>query len=266
LAGSSAGAIVAAMRVAGYTPQEMKKILDDTDYRKFKDGNGFGLKSYNVLRHKGLYKGDFFYNYIKELLLAKGVTVFGDVKDSLKVLTSDISNGRLVIWPDDGAVYDLPPDFIEVAWAVRCSMSIPFFFRPVRLGTNNGDLYFVDGGMLSNFPIWLFDSQEPRYPTFGLLLKEENQDQAAKISRRLHTYFAALISTMMKASDKRSIRPEEYHYRTIEIPVWNVSSIDFEIQGATKQQLFDSGYQAATKFLENWTWEEYLTWAKNGRR
>ena len=33
----------------------------------------------------------------------------------------------------------------------------------------------VDGGMLSNFPVWLFDCDDgdvPEWPTFGLLLVE----------------------------------------------------------------------------------------------
>ena len=44
------------------------------------------------------------------------------------------------------------------------SMSIPFFFEPVV----HKKSYFVDGGILSNFPVWLFDSPGiPEWPTFG---------------------------------------------------------------------------------------------------
>ena len=54
-------------------------------------------------------------------------------------------------------------------------MSIPLFFEPVVHKDPDGEQHvIVDGGMLSNFPVWLFDRRdgEPRWPTFGLLLVE----------------------------------------------------------------------------------------------
>src|SRR5437660_1398628 len=60
------------------------------------------------------------------------------------------------------------------AGAVRMSMSIPVFFKPVRRGGHE----IVDGGILSNFPVWLFDAPAgvaPRFPTFGLLLVAPHQ-------------------------------------------------------------------------------------------
>ncbi len=47
---------------------------------------------------------------------------------------------------------DKTPD-MEVATAVRISVSIPYFFKPVE---HNGHLY-IDGGCLDNFPIGQFD-------------------------------------------------------------------------------------------------------------
>ena len=55
----------------------------------------------------------------------------------------------------------MDPDELEIAAAVRMSMSIPIFFDPV---VYNGPpqprraALIVDGGLLSNFPVWLFDS------------------------------------------------------------------------------------------------------------
>ena len=57
------------------------------------------------------------------------------------------------------------------------SMSIPVFFEPVRFpnpGTREEHL-IVDGGMLSNFPVWLFDAEVPQWPTFGLKLTQEQE-------------------------------------------------------------------------------------------
>ena len=57
------------------------------------------------------------------------------------------------------------------------SMSIPIFFKPWRwrseLADDRSEHLIVDGGVLSNFPVWLFDSEgEPPWPTFGLMLVE----------------------------------------------------------------------------------------------
>ena len=60
-------------------------------------------------------------------------------------------------------------------------MSIPFFYEPVRF-TGRDDQgkevqsYMVDGGMLSNFPIEVFDRTDgkpPRWPTFGIKLSAQ---------------------------------------------------------------------------------------------
>ncbi len=64
------------------------------------------------------------------------------------------------------------PDDQSVADAVRASMAIPFFFRPVALTASSGlTSTLVDGGILSNFPIDSLDrtdGRRPRWPSFGV--------------------------------------------------------------------------------------------------
>ena len=138
LAGSSAGAITAAVRAAGYTPDEMKSILSEVDYKDFQDGSKWKIKRMiDFWNHVGVHKGDEFYRWIKELLDAKGLKTFGDLrvenetdprwKWRLKVLASDVFKKRILIFPSDGILYDVDPDKLEVAWAVRraSTASIP---------------------------------------------------------------------------------------------------------------------------------------------
>ena len=50
-------------------------------------------------------------------------------------------------------------------------MSIPFFFRPVNVETDHGAATWVDGGLLANYPVTVFDrtdGQPPRWPTWGV--------------------------------------------------------------------------------------------------
>ena len=71
-------------------------------------------------------------------------------------LVSDITESRILVVPSGLAHYGIDLDAFEVAHAVRMSMSIPFFFEPVV----HAGHHFVDGGMLSNFPVWLFAAED----------------------------------------------------------------------------------------------------------
>jgi NTE family protein len=271
LAGSSAGAIVAAMCAAGYTAEEMHVILDELDFKTFKDGAPWGTKLLNLRRWMGMYRGDVFQRLMRRFMLDKGVVVFGDLKNAgetdprrkykLNVFASDITNSTLVSWPTDATYYGLDPDLISVAWAVRMSMSIPFFFRPVKV---NGS-FLVDGGVISNFPIGHFDSHTaPRWPTFGLLLSEANNGQPNKITG-LVSFGLALVKTWMESHDKQFVRTDDYKYRTIRIPVGDASGTNFDIKPEQKKWLYDSGVFSASRFLTDWRWEDYLEWAKRVR-
>ena len=92
-------------------------------------------------------------------------------------MTSDVSRGRLLRLPWDYTVDNIEAGTQMVADAVRASMSIPFFFRPVILDVpKSGPSVLVDGGMLSNFPVDTFDRTDgkpPRWPTIGIKLSAQ---------------------------------------------------------------------------------------------
>ena len=152
VAGTSAGAITAAVIAAGYTSDEVRDITFGLDYRRFKDSswqNRIPLmgKPLSVLATNGIYKGDEFIRWMTDLLAAKGIRTFGDLrtkeKDAkytsrLQVIASDLSARRLLVLPRDAGVLGLEPDELDVALAVRMSMSIPIFFRPVRVTDKEG--------------------------------------------------------------------------------------------------------------------------------
>jgi len=279
LAGTSAGSIVASLRAAGYTPEEMKDILLHLNFNDFLDGNGFGRKAWNIAKHKGIYTGDALFKFMEKLLADKGVHTFKDLLSTetddllnqkyrwrLKVFASDVSLERLVTLPDDATLYGMEPDDVSVAWAVRTSMSIPFFFRPVKIGES----YLVDGGLISNFPIWLWDSYNtaPTWPTFGLLLDERDassRQEPNKIGLWPHDFFRAMFRTMMKANDRRFIRPDDFEQRTIKIPIKGVGTVDFDLSAQKKEELFHSGRKATEDFLANWNFDEYVAWATKAR-
>ncbi len=268
LAGTSAGSIVAALLAAGYTAKELTGIVNALDYEKFKDTTLIGRiplvgSLFNLLTQKGVYKGDYFLSWITELLKAKGVYTFGDLKIAgetnprytykLSVITSDISNGRLLQLPIGAAWYQRDPDSIPVAEAVRMSMSIPFFFIPYRVQTN----YMVDGGILSNFPVWIFDQAGiPAWPTFGFKFIEPHAGKPSDIHSTF-SFAQAIFSTMMEAHDKMHVEADDW-LRTIGIPTMGVRATEFDITSAERDALFQSGVKAATDFFSTWNWQAHV--------
>lgn len=286
LAGTSAGAIVASLVAAGYTAAEIKTIMDSLDFRRLKDALVTGRfpvlgPALSIGIAKGLYKGDYFKKWLGEKLAAKGVRTFGDlIRDHyrcdqqrcyrLRVIAADISRGRMLVLPQDIAEYGLKPEKLDVATAVRMSMSIPLFYQPVQWGYKDGKgkrsiSYIVDGGILSNYPVWLFDTPgRPGWPTFGFrLVESENPvERTHNISGPI-SLLSAVVSTMMEAHDRKHISEADFA-RTIPIPTLGVRTTDFELSREKREELFQSGVRAAEKFFREWDFRAYVTRYRSG--
>jgi NTE family protein len=285
LAGTSAGAIVAALLAAGYSAPELKEILEELDYNKFKDAGLLDKiplvgPAASVMFEKGIYEGKFFETWIRGLLHNKNVETFNDLilkeyrddeqyRFKLRVIASDISRGRLLVLPQDIADFGIRPEDLNVAAAVRMSMSIPFFYEPVKLRNmkTNQVSYIVDGGILSNFPVWLFDTEGevPEWPTFGFKLVEP--DEEMQIPHRIKgpiSLLTALFSTMMEAHDARYIKDEQF-IRTIPIPTLGVGTTEFDISREKSDALYQSGREAAEKFFDSWDFTKYADKYRTGK-
>jgi NTE family protein len=288
VAGTSAGAITAALVAAGYGGSELEQIvLEKMHFPDFED-RGFGDRLGRVgqiaefVRRRGIHSGDYFLHWMRDRLKEKGVTTFGDLRDPnasdpkrryrLRLIASDLSERRMLVLPDDAARLGRQPDQLEVAEAVRMSMSIPVFFRPV---TANGH-QIVDGGLLSNYPIWLFDApadRVPEFPTFGMLLVAPNQTAPLMPTGRPGTsaaplkgnlgFLKAIAETMMEAHDRFYVETANYA-RTIPLPTLGVKTTEFDLSEQRAAELFESGKQAAEAFLATWSFDEYKARFRSG--
>jgi NTE family protein len=276
VAGTSAGSIVASLVAAGYSANEILRILQGQDLEKFKDKGPedkmplVGM-AFSVLSQLGIYEGNYIENWIRTLLAKRGKSLFKDLlyegpdaaderyRYTLRVVTAEVTGGELVVLPQDIARYEKDPDDFSIARAVRMSTSIPGFFEPVKLGKR----IFVDGGMLSNFPVWLFDSDGvPEWPTFGFRLVDDKAIRDGQVRKRPRKikgptdYIVALVSTMMEAHDRYYIRTRNY-VRTILIPTLGIRATDYDMKKERQLKLFLSGARAAVKFFGQWDFEEY---------
>jgi NTE family protein len=281
IAGTSAGSIVGALLAAGMPTAEMVEIMRSIDYTRFEDkgpkGRLPGGRLHALLTEQGIYEGTYLKKWLAEILERRGVRTFNDLRYSdsgntllpeqryrLVVMASDVSTGRLRRLPWDYPALGFEPGDVPVVDAVRISMSIPFVYKPVRLRnpTTLEELWMVDGGLLSNFPVEIFDREHgnpPRWPTFGIKLSARRGSQA--IQFRVDNTFdlaRSIILTMHSFYDQLHVDDPSVLARTIFIDTLGVKSTDFGLRRDTADRLFESGRSAAGKFLSEWDFDAYV--------
>ncbi|OSC42739.1 patatin-like phospholipase family protein [Mycobacterium decipiens] len=288
-AGSLVGSILAAASNGNrLTSHEIKELALSLPYQKFRDAGPIGHlpvlgQAWGLLRDTGLYRGDFAHDWIRGELKNLGVTTFGDLaladkqlpeerRYRLAVTVTDVTTGQLVRLPwDYRRVYGLDPDEQPVADAVRASMAIPFFFRPVSLTSADGlTSTLVDGGVLSNFPIDSFDrldGKPPRWPTFGITVVPnlpEGNDQvipgvgALRLLGPPSVLLEQLITTMFVGRDQTYLNQPWVSARAIRVDSTAVNFLDFGLSRKDAEALYDKGCEAAQAFLSTWNWVKYL--------
>lgn len=289
--GTSAGSINALLFAAGFSNQETLKVLSKLDFNDFKDDTWGVLRDMNRLKDEfGWYKGDYFREWIGELLKQKtghSNITFKALKEhtgkELFVYASNLSTNF-------GEVYS--PEHtprMRVVDAVRRSMSIPLFFRAVR---DDREDVFVDGGVINNYPVKLFDRE--KYLEDGSLIRtpqyyeEENKVLAIKSPKsspyiynketlgfRLDSakeigvfrdgqeprhneidhfldYTMQLINTVLAVQDSQHLHDDDWH-RTVYIDSLGVGTTDFDLNDTRKKELVASGKKAAENYLKWWS-------------
>ena len=270
-AGTSAGAIVAALVAAGYSGEEMREEMSRLNYLKFrsKDHANLGLigEFVNLRRDYGVYSADYFEEWMHELLVRKGKTTFGDLEggvDSkkLQLTAADLLSKRLLVLPEDLRLFGIDPSSYSIAKAVRMSMSIPLFYEAFRLKDIDGiEHLIVDGGLFCNYPIWLLDDGCGKLdvPTLGLKFVDckTNVSKRPRKIFRLTDYVVQVIDAVMDAQGHGYARVTRGDSeRTINVSVCvdgrSVGVTDFGLSDRTADALFDNGYTAAKEFLSGW--------------
>jgi NTE family protein len=261
VAGTSAGSVVASFVAAGYTGEELEKMMMDIELDKFLDERKSIFPSsvvkWVLLYWKlGMYKGQALEKWIEKKLADKGIYSFGDLpKGTLRVIVSDLTTSRMLVLPDDLESYNYDPAKFPIAKAVRMSASLPYFFDPVRLFHSNVPSIIVDGGVLSNFPIWLFEQtkKERKRPLLGIKLSPSVEDRPPNKITNALTMYKALFETMMDAHDSRYIS-RSVEKDIIFVPVKDVLTREFSISEEKKKEMIDIGFNTASTFLKKWTY------------
>lgn len=290
--GTSAGAINAVLLGLDYSMDEIGTILQQLDFREFMDEDwGVVRDTKRLLERFGWYKGDYFRSWIADVISAKAGNPDATFRDldarreeegfrNLYFVGTNLSTGFAEVFS-----HEHTPRMC-VADAIRISMSIPLFFAAKR--NVRGDLY-VDGGMLNNYPVKLFDRvkyvddedhvRRPEYyeehnqnledrdidvseyiynrQTLGFRLDSEQEiaifrDQAEPPRHDVDDFFDygwRMIRTMMSAQESRHLHSDDWH-RTVYIDTLGVGTTDFDLTDERKAALTSSGREHTRAYFD----------------
>lgn len=284
--GTSAGAIQAALLAVGYSPQEIVEVVNRTPIQRLNDGRliFFG-GSTRLVKQYGWYRGDEFTKYLSELVARKTGNPHLTLGELHALAQQQPTRYRDLYTTGTNLTRQCPQvfshethPFMRVADAVRISMSIPLYFRAVLLDTSGHVVQrpaagqpvevLVDGGLLANYPIDLFDDSRyfPFPPatasttnpeTLGLRLDRAEQmalDAKPGSRRQLAPYvvqdFGSYVGALYTVAieNLNPARPEDWA-RTISISTLGFNPKIKRVSDEQKQQLLDSGRAGVQAFF-----------------
>ncbi len=204
-----------------------------------------------------------------------------DLSPKLAIIASDISTSTKAEFPRMNGLYWKDPNEVPIAMMVRASMSIPIFFEPVVVkdipkngSLNDKDWFdfarysgpipkevrFVDGGILSNFPINVFhrsDGGIPRMPTFGARLSVYREN--FRTTNRFLPLCTAMFNTMRQIHDYDFLlKNPDYSELICRIDADDKYDwLDFKMSQEDQIGLFNLGASKALEFVKKFNWSEY---------
>jgi len=289
IGGTSAGAIQASLLSVGYSAAELTDLVSEMKIRSFNDGQYIFVGGTQRLAERfGWYRGDVFRKWIGDKIkLRTGFAnlTFGQLhaltqQDScfkdLYVTATNLTQQKAMVLS-----YEQFPN-LAIADAVRASMSIPLYYCAVFMDST-GRFYsrpprniaadvLVDGGVLMNYPIHLFDQNrflthpqsdlpaEARVfntETIGLRLESAEQIKADADNfelapypiRSFKSYLGAFYNLVSEAANRYNFHAEDLK-RTISIDFMDVSPRVRKLSDTEKNTLVESGRKCVSVFCE----------------
>lgn len=257
-AGTSIGSLFASLLAIGYKPSDLSEILKSLDLTKFFDGKLEMIQDFALIfENFGLCNGNYIDEFLGKLIKDKTGTpdytfkqLYDDKQIALVVVGTDINYEKTVYFYHQNENQSFAN--IPIRKAIRISMSLPLIFHPVKY---EGDL-FVDGGILDNFPIHVFDGKypgdikaklnlcNPNPKVLGLrIIPEDEEPNVIKKRQNIDGFFNYCISyiNMFLLENERRIMTPANILRTIHIITPDYPLTDFSLSLFQKLDLVKRG-------------------------
>lgn len=282
--GTSAGAITALMLSLGYTSNEVYTIIADTKFQKFNDGAFFFIGGYARMRKRyGWYKSNKFEKWLQNIISKKTNNpdiTFAELEHKgfkkLYVTGTCLNKQEAIVFSAETYPH------MKIKDAVRISMSIPLYFeagfideqgnvykkkKERRVKEENGEIdVVVDGGILANFPIFIFDSflvdstgkkvRIPNMKTLGVRIDTDEQiknDQTRKgladaSIRNIRDYVGAFYILVLENLNRNELTDTDWK-RTISVSSVGIKPRIRRLTQEEKKKLQKSGEMCTHQYF-----------------
>jgi predicted acylesterase/phospholipase RssA len=242
VAGTSAGAICAALVALGKNAEELDTIMDKMKFSDFAD------RDPNFPLNGGICLGANFLNWMEAQVksvfeidwatfadlaaLAKRNPLYKD----LHVFSHQVATGRTFEFSAQST-----PN-VPISQAVRASMSIPIFYVPWHFDPYLRQAYpgdFIDGGVAFNYPVSAFDSGQANSLTLGFFLTALSYTTQGLLETLMHW----VLDAYKCPQDLRAVA--EAMFELIKLGPYDPSQLQ-----SMRSQLSSSGVQGTPEDIE----------------
>ncbi|WP_395476853.1 patatin-like phospholipase family protein [Rickettsia endosymbiont of Pantilius tunicatus] len=281
VAGTSGGAITALCVALGYNPEEIDIILKDIDFNKFADSvepqyvisewiKNFVTSIFNFLKPYtsyadqaiqflstyGIHPGNEVKSFLEDLVTKKGFSkdvTFKELNDSTTSKELYVVMTNLNTQYPEIISYKSAPN-TKIVDCVHASGAFPFYFKPVEINGNS----YVDGGIMKNYPIDIFDQGAKIVDDKTIGFKPINKEliDAYQQGREPQPFvkvnnaynFGVAVAEAITSSD--SMEALKNSYRSVLIDDLGISALQFDLTDTQKIDMITHGHDATTEFIQ----------------
>lgn len=241
--GTSVGGCLALLLSIGYSSKDLIDIFTNIDIEQYKDINLD--KIINFVDTYAMDDGTKILNILKIVIINKLKLLKNENYENITFKELyEITNKKITIvgccLTDMDTIYynyEETPD-VKIFHALRITYSIPFIFTPVKFE----DKIYVDGGLLNNYPIELYDKNT----TIGLI--STNINIYKKKIDSIESYITSIVFITYYNNIQKKLK--DFQTNTINLE-YNIDALDFSIDKNEKQKLIKHGYDKIKELIEN---------------
>ena len=250
-AGVSVGSILIGALACGASIDYLEKVFKMVDFNNFRDENNILFKISGFFKRFGYYRGDKlmkWYRSIIQELTSNGDITLGEIYQKygkeIVIVATNVDKRK-----SEYFTTKTHPE-MSLVQAVRISASYPFFFETVKY---NNDIY-IDGGLLNNYPISIFDNESEFSETLGLKLTtssdlEHINNPIDRPPKSTSDYIFTIVQMLLSLALRTHIDTVDLK-RTVMINTKTISSMNFNITEQDKEFLIQQGRLDTERFLQ----------------
>lgn len=241
----SIGCVFGLVLLLNYEYEEIEEEILNKDLTLLQD-----IKVSNFLSRYGLDSGKNMIRWIETLIIKKGLPqditfaqLYNHTRKHYQVLAANLNKHRFTMFDH------VCTPHVKVTDAIRMSIAIPFVFTKTIY---KGDVH-VDGGLISNFPMYLVENDIPE--VLGIRLVSVDEKQMSDIDNKIDDitdFCVNVMSCFMTHREQQSVQANKYSDYTMLVNTGNLTNtIKFDMDYSTKTELIRRGYEGADEYFKS---------------